>query len=100
MNDKPTDERIAEICRKENFTLSEALAAFAELRELRALVAKLPKTADGVPITPKLTRVYDICGIQRQIIMLAMMTDDECPLTASECFSTAEAAAKAREGGK
>ncbi len=35
----------------------------AELDRLQAIVAKLPVTADGVPVMPGMKVFYDICGV-------------------------------------
>ena len=49
---KMTDERLAELrCCDTLYNSGEADELFAEIDRLRKIVGKLPKTADGVPIT-------------------------------------------------
>jgi hypothetical protein len=90
-------------------TLEDRVRAMADDRErLQAIVARLPTTEDGVPITPGMT-LYDSCnGGKHQITVTGFDTGQDGALSAlfsrkgfdaicSGYYSTREAAEKARD---
>ena len=64
----------------------------AELTRLRAINAKLPKTKDGVTLTPDIHELFDTDGWARGFSMVAVMTDDALPWKPFECYFTRAAA--------
>ncbi len=89
--------------------LVKSVAAADRLAELEAIVAKLPKTADGIPITPGMV-VWEIINypvgthcIDNAIVSgeeVVILVDAETDVVrASECYSTREAA-EASKGTK
>ena len=71
--------------------------AFTELRELRAIVEKLPTTADGVPVTPgmKLFLLTDECIAE---MPSGAVFSEDGPFGTADCYSTRPAAENARKG--
>lgn len=76
----------------------------SQLARLQAIVDKLPKTADGVIITPGRT-FYELWGTAPAGIRSLEVADwydreDDSPVAAAEIYSTREAAEAAKENAK
>ncbi len=93
---------------------AEVLAAREEIEYLRGVVGKLPKTADGVPIVSgdkvwvwwesdkegTLSRWFQITVLDTYHVNRGwVVSDNGSEFEPSDCYSTREAAEKAR-GGK
>jgi hypothetical protein len=87
--------------------------AIDEIERLRAIVDRLPRTADGVPVVPTRDQVYG--GEKRTINRRAFFSclhnwntlpacenataeEQAFPVPVSKCYSTHEAAERARKG--
>lgn len=84
------------MAKKKRETLAE------EVKRLRAIVAKLPVTADGVPVGPG-ELVYTLYGaewyVQDATNAARSWRDGDPSGPINTCYSTREAAEKAREAG-
>lgn len=74
-------------------------AAIAEIEQLRAIVDRLPKTADGVPVVGgmEVWRARADAVIHRFVMITDVDTEGSDPVTL--CYSTREAAQKDLEPG-
>ena len=63
----------------------------AELAKAREIVGRLPKTKDGVPVTPRMD-LYGVNGAGHIIVMEAPTSKGPCMWWYSECYSTRAAA--------
>lgn len=87
--------------------IDELREAAAEIERLQAIVSRLPRTADGMPIAPgmKLWTVFDGSDVTVNWFCRGhgtgvwLMDTDRGNRTESECYSTREAAEKARLAG-
>jgi len=79
-----------------NDSASQAVSVLRdELARLRAIVENLPKTADGVTVTPGMTELYDKYGFAYQVSTATVMKDDDIFDPVSKFYSTIDAAAEA-----
>lgn len=90
-------DRIIANCRRDSRTVSgsERRALCDEIERLRAIVGRLPKTSDGVPVLPG-DRMFCRCGMGPA---KEVLVPPQAPIDSvfPGCYSTREAAEAARE---